>query len=194
MRSFILLGLLFSSLLQAKVQKIEIEPQEIRPDQPVVIIEGAVKEKTMIAVDLSTSISEAVLKISADKGDLFRVNTQLEVSLGVQDEGPHLDLVDWKHCYINIPETQSISAHSFKLANLDEVVVDCFPEVSIAEIKQAIPAEAREEWLPIFDRTFFSREMNIATGISAVQLQIEQQVDSEWQVVHTLVINIPLGC
>ena len=56
------------------------------------------KITTASYLDLGESLSGKIVLISTEERSEFRVKVQMESSLTIMDEGPHLDLINWKHC------------------------------------------------------------------------------------------------
>ena len=61
--------------------------------------DGPVPASVAASVELGDDLSGTTLQLQPAKpGDTYRVRVQYETSLALGAEGPHLDLIDWKHC------------------------------------------------------------------------------------------------
>ncbi|WP_037072066.1 hypothetical protein [Psychromonas arctica] len=185
---------LFSSMLSAAINEINIIPNATNSISKAVNLVQPFKDRITIPLEIQDQIANASLIIVANKNDKIRASLQLETSMSIQDEGPHLDLLDWKHCTSDWLTLHNTVTHQFKLPGFDNIALDCFPEVTLAEIKQAVLQHDGEEWMPLFDRDSFNKEMNLLIGISAARIKIEQMVEGKWMVVTIVNFNIPIGC
>ena len=185
---------LFSSMLNAAINEINIIPNATTSISKAINLAEPFKDRITIPLEIQDQISNANLIIVANKNDKIRTSLQLETSMSIQDEGPHLDLLDWKHCTSDWLTIDNSATHQFKLPDFENIPLDCFPEVTLAEIKQAVLQHDGQEWIPLFDRDSFNKEMNLLIGISAARIKIEQMIEGKWVVVTIVNLNIPIGC
>ena len=185
---------LFSSMLNAAINEINIIPNATTSISKAINLAEPFKDRITIPLEIQDQISNANLIIVGNKNDKIRASLQLETSMSIQDEGPHLDLLDWKHCTSDWLTLDNSATHQFKLPDFESISLDCFPEVTLAEIKQAVLQHDGQEWMPLFDRDSFNKEMNLLTGISAARIKIEQMIEGKWVVVTIVNLNIPIGC
>ena len=185
---------LFSSMLSAAINEINIIPNATISISKTVYLAEPFKDRITIPLEMQDQISNANLIIVANKNDKIRASLQLETSMSIQDEGPHLDLLDWKHCTSDWLTIDNTATHQFKLPDFENISLDCFPEVTLAEIKQAVLEHDGQEWMPLFDRDSFNKEMNLLIGISAARIKIEQMIEGKWVAVTIVNLTIPIGC
>lgn len=185
---------LFSSMLNAAINEINIIPNAATSISKAVNLVQPFKVRITIPLEMQDQIANANLIIVANKNDKIRASVQLETSMSIQDEGPHLDLLDWKHCTSDWLMLDNTATHQFKLPDFENTPLDCFPEVTLAEIKQAVLQHDGQEWIALFDRDSFNKEMNLLIGISAARIKIEEMIEGKWVVVTIVNLNIPIGC
>lgn len=75
-------------------------------------------------------------------GKEFKVEQRYETSLTLMNEGPHMDLLDWKHFISDWKEVESRNGLTFLSR---EVSSDEFPVVTQAEIIEAVKVQS-ENW------------------------------------------------
>lgn len=144
--------------------------------------------------DLSNGM--IVIKPDTDSGarGVFRISIQLETSMSLGDGGPHLDLVDWKHCTTEWQALSSAGQRRFKVPALSSISTDCFPDVSTEEIRAEIFKQGGERWVEVYDQARINGYDATYIDVSTVRFKVEQQIENEWVPVTTLEMALPMGC
>jgi len=157
-----------------------------------------------VPLELGDSVDGAVLELlPASPGGQWRVSVQYETSLSLGADGPHLDLVDWKHCVSAwIPATPR-DAHSFILPVATPEQASCFPPYSQAELEAAIRAHVPEGMGPEYAQGWLQRlrahlsgtePMHLEPGISRVRIRVERLHQGRWEDVARVDFLPPMGC
>ncbi len=153
------------------------------------------KKAYFSGLEAGDTLSEATVMLRGKDHKNYRVALQLETSLSVNAEGPHLDLTEWKHCTTEWHPLKIADNHKVLLPNFDEVNVDCFPAVTHDEIKAAVFAKGGEEWVRILDGEGWPEGYSpVEISLSMVRIKIEELINTQWQVVTVINITIPMGC
>jgi hypothetical protein len=194
MRTLIFLILFFSLTVNASITEISIIPNSAESFQMPIKFTSPFKSSSRSYMELGDTISNSKIHISASNLEQFRISVQLETSMSIQDEGPHLDLVNWKHCTTNWFMVENIAKHKFKLPNFDNINLDCFPKVTISEIKNAALEQGGEHWVAVIENNISNDYSPISIDLSLVRIKVEQFVKSKWVLVTVLNIDVPLGC
>lgn len=146
-------------------------------------------------LDLGNSLSKHALTIFSANKETFRVSLQLETSMSISSEGPHLDLTDWKHCTTDWVNAKAFSQSVFILPNFDTIDTACFPDVTQEEIKAEVFKLGGQRWADVLDEEGFPDWYSPASiALSMVRIKIEQQVGPSWQKVTIINVSIPMGC
>ena len=129
---------------------------------------------------------------------------QFETSMAISDEGPHIDLLDWKHCVSEWKFLQPMQGgNHYRLPGPTEAEASCFPPVTAQEIEAAVLAELQgysfeearmQRWLELARTAAPPGEGPMYIGISKVRLRVEQYVADHWAEVTTVEFTLPLGC
>jgi hypothetical protein len=133
---------------------------------------------------------ELLPKTSSPK---YRVEWRFETSLRISNEGPHLDLDNWRHHvspWIEI-NPKNGSAYSFRCPNKSKPLP--FPKVSMAEVRAEV-AKSSPEWSPLISGTKSIREYPIGVGLSKVSIRISEFQSEKWIVIQTIHLQLPMGC
>ncbi|SHJ48323.1 hypothetical protein [Cycloclasticus pugetii] len=146
-------------------------------------------------LEAGENLSQAKVMLHGKDRENYRVALQLETSLSVNAEGPHLDLTEWKHCTTKWHRLKIAYNHKVLLPNFDEVNVDCFPEVTHDEINAAVLAKGGEEWVRILNGEGWPESYSpVDVSLSTARIKIEKLINTQWQVVTVINIAIAMGC
>lgn len=165
--------------------------------------EGALPPSSTVPLDLGDEVYGATLELQpAEPGDRYRVSVQYETSLGLSAEGPHLDLVDWKHCVSDWQPAEATGALSFVLPEPTEEQSSCFPSYTQAELEQAVRDLGRSMGNPemaqawIDDMRTGSSVIGVSpfVAISKVWVRVETLRDGKWVDVATVAFLPAMGC
>ena len=145
-------------------------------------------------VDLGESLSSKIVRITAKAGTQFRVNVQMESSLTIMNEGPHLDLVDWKHCTTEWREAERITDSEFRIPVTEEIDQACFQEISVAEIRDEVLKRGGTRWADLIKDDASITDYPMALALSSVTVKVEELLEDGWTVVTIIRFSIPMGC
>ena len=158
-----------------------------------------------VALELGDELEGKILSLSTTAlPDTHRVSMQFETSMAISDEGPHIDLLDWKHCVSEwkfLPRMQG--GNSYTLPGPTETEASCFPSFTPQEIQAATLAELQgygfeetrvQRWLELARTVSALGEGPLYVGVSKVRLRIEHYVDDQWVEVTRVEFTSPLGC
>lgn len=156
-----------------------------------------------VSLELGDEIYGASLRLTpASDGGEYRVRVQFETSLSIDDEGPHLDLVDWKHCVSEWRPADSAGLHAFTLPAPSGWEASCFPSVRVGEIRAATQAalvrsgmeDAAPRWLDLLAPVKKVGDQPTYVGISKVRVRVEALRNGQWREVTTVEFLVPMGC
>ncbi len=164
--------------------------------------EGPLIGDAVVPLELGDAIDGATLQLEpADPQARHRVRVQYETSLLLSDEGPHLDLEEWKHCRSGWEDAAPLDGtpHAFVLPVATPEQQACFPDYSQAELERAIAAhpligddpDALQRWIAVSRRP--ERMAHVAV-ISTIRVRIEVLRDGRWSEATTVDFKPPLGC
>lgn len=119
-----------------------------------------------------------------------------ETSLTLMNEGPHIDLVNWKH-YYNDWEDLKIENRRFVTSEYSEEDWQKFPTVTTEEIVQAIRERfdgENNQWVELAQKCQEANHYPCGVAISKIYLRViltdNEGIKSEKIVVY----QIPMGC
>lgn len=145
-------------------------------------------------LDLGENLSSKIVRISSGESELFRVKVQMESSLTIMNEGPHLDLINWKHCTTEWLEAKKISDSQFKLPVMEKIDPSCFPETTIPEIRNEVLKRGGERWANLIKDSASLNDYPMAIALSSVRIKVEKRAGEQWKTVTIIQFSIPMGC
>ena len=152
------------------------------------------KKTTKAYLDLDEDLSSKKVIIKPKNNASYRAFIQIETSLTIMNEGPHLDLINWKHCTTEWLEINQISSTEFSLPRINEIDINCFPKVTVSEIRDEAYKQGGQRWADLIGFNASIDEYPIAVAISSIRLKVEEKVKGTWQLITLLDFSIPMGC
>ncbi|HMW00452.1 MAG TPA: hypothetical protein PKE58_09920 [Acidobacteriota bacterium] len=150
------------------------------------------------------------IRLNPKPGDTrkLKVEQQIETSMTISDEGPHLDLLNWKHGVSPWVELTSLQPDVFRGNPLTEKDMNRFPAYTREELYQAIIAQEKknkmtygdlysqneERWLRIVKQKPQGKYLPYSPEVSTIRLRIQAKEGDTWHVIHTVEIAVALGC
>lgn len=135
--------------------------------------------------------------------DRHRVSVQFETSAAISGEGPHIDLLDWKHCRSDWRVARPVDQGGFRLPTPQDRDRTCFPRATREELRHAVRkelakydmgAEWNQRWLGLARQSPRVGEFPSYIEISTVRVRIEQYDGRQWRVLTTIDFRVPMGC
>lgn len=141
-------------------------------------------------------------RIANGGGHEYRVSAQFETSLAVGAEGPHIDLIDFKHCLSERVPAKSSDGLHFALPIPTDAQRDCVPKATMPEVRQALRAQMEkmgmrdsvDEWLGFLRGVKRAGDEPMYAGISRVFVRVEVKRDGVWRPAGTVVLLVAMGC
>jgi hypothetical protein len=154
------------------------------------------RSRTVVDLELGESIEgqEIVLHPRPGASSDYRIEQQVETSLTVMDEGPHLDLREWKHNYSAWRRLESVGQNRFRVNHVSDAESYKFPKVSPAEIRAAVRRAGGPRWARLVRDVKGPHDYPSAVSVSKIKLRVSVREGGRWRVVNTLDFLIPMGC
>lgn len=149
-----------------------------------------------VDLDLSEGIGNEVLVRlrGVDPRHEFKIEQQYETSLAVSNEGPHLDLTDWKHYRSEWREIKNLGDGQFLTLKLSEAESNRFPKVTLREVYREVLKRGGEGWARLVGESKTINEGALYVGVSKFSLRVKVKEDGEWVVLKLLEFSLPMGC
>ena len=167
--------------------------------------EGALPRSISKDLELGDETGGSVLRLLLAEADesRYRVSVQFETSMGIGDDGPHIDLLDWKHCRSDWRPAEPLADHGFRVPAPNEGDDSCFPDSTRGELREAVKRvmaqpgwddRQRHRWIDIAKQVKVVGEMPSYVASSTVRVRIARLDGRSWIPLTTIDFRLPLGC
>lgn len=153
-------------------------------------------EERLCTLELGDSLENAIVELTpcSRLPSHPRVQVQFETSVTIMNQGPHLDLLDWKHHTSNWRDTISLGDCRFQLPKFGEDERLLFPKVGEQEFREAVLAAGGTVWASLLRSHAQPHDPPATVDISTIRVRILVQSGAEWKETFRLVFKVPMGC
>ena len=131
--------------------------------------------------------------VMADRATKVKVEQRHETSLTVQNEGPHLDLVDWKHYVSDWTELPGDVGGTFRSLPISAEDSSRFPRVEMSSVLAEI-GRRDPKWLDVVKNAKSIREYPFSVVVSEISFRILARLGGKWVPVYVVHLRRPMGC
>ena len=153
------------------------------------------KDTVEIYAEVGELIEGQLISISSELFSDFKVEQRYQTSITIMNEGPHCDLIEWKHFYSEWKNLKAIKSGQFKGDKYSEKESEKFPKITMEELREAVREHCSEDWVMLLDNATKPTEYPSAVAISRYFLRItgKRKVDGQ-MVTKIIIIETPMGC
>jgi hypothetical protein len=147
-------------------------------------------------LDLGESVEGALLELVSRTSTkaTFRVQVQYETSVSISNEGPHLDLVEWKHFTSEWRDIHPVTRTRFRVPKFSQEERSRFPKVSVMDLKEAVRAAGGDGWLELIRSVSGVYDAPAGVDISAIRVRVTPLGGGATKSPFILDFVIPMGC
>lgn len=134
--------------------------------------------------------------VGGDQSAQYRIFERYRNSMRVMGEGPHLDLIDWRHFDSEWIKLDQLAQRKFRTLAYEQMDSSKFPPVTNAELVSAVRKRA-SDWPQIVKLAKTCRNANdepCGVLVSSLYFRIEKLVGDRWTTVGMVEVYIPMGC
>lgn len=165
-------------------------PDLIYDDYSSTEIKFVKKENALIELGLGDEIWKKQIELFSDDITDFKIYQRYETSITISDEGPHLDLTDWKHYESDWKELKLNESNECITADYES---NKFVDVDISELKEAVREKGGDYWYHLVKDIISPSDYPSNIGISKVEFRITG-IKNGKMVTRTVLFIPPLGC
>lgn len=164
--------------------------------EPSVFFENLSSATVDYEADLSETVYDRVIILHPFLNDSreFKVERQFETSMALSDEGPHLDMTDWKHYTSNWQELEKIESNKFLASKISEADGERFPKVTRKEIYDAVLKDGGKRWANYSKTCKTVNDGPCYVAISRISFRIKAKEKGQWKIIHRINFSVPMGC
>lgn len=127
--------------------------------------------------------------------DKVIIYQRFENSVTVMNEGPHCDLIDWKHFTSEWKKIKEIGKYQFKANTISMEEMEKFIPIDMDEFKLAVKKYCGEGWYELVKEAKSVHEYPCGIGTSKIELKIVLKNTETNQTVKKLIVfDVPMGC
>lgn len=159
-------------------------------------IEGLSIKPINLDLEFSLSIENQIIALHPYPNDSreFKIEQQFETSMSISEEGPHIDLTDWKHYTSDWREIKELSGNRFLTLNISAADHQKFPKVMSKEIYNAVLKNGGKRWADYARSCKNANDSVCSVSISRISFRIKAKENGKWNVIHKINVSIPVGC
>jgi hypothetical protein len=118
---------------------------------------------------------------------------QWETSLSIDDEGPHLDLLDWKHYTSDWIQLPRVAEGGFRVPQLTSEQQHTFPETRLDDVCTAAERLGGARWVKVCRKATAVGVYPTRIGVSAYRFRVGTSETTDWGSAPVIELRRPLG-
>jgi hypothetical protein len=151
-------------------------------------------DSVVLWIELGEGIEGQRIFVSSDQLINLNVAQRYETSVTAAGDGPHCDLIDWKHFTSAWNDLASPARNQFIAEEYTDEMSRQFPEVSIDDAKKEVERMC-EGWGDVVKDATSVTEYPFVVGISRIWLRITgEHIDTGEKVEKIIEFGVPMGC
>ncbi len=154
-----------------------------------------------IYLGLGESTGRELILYPKDPDNKFRVEQQFTTSLTIMNEGPHIDLVDWKHHVSDWFDIETKENYTFITKEFSS---SKFPDVTPGQIVEAVRMQLAswkksgynggEHWIKLASQCITPTTYPCGVAINRLRFRISINENGNWKIIQYIDVEIPMGC
>lgn len=180
---------------------IAIQVSGVNPDPPsyeLRYIKLSRRGPTIIDLDLAEYVDSSEVELNfRDSSVSYRMFQRYRTSMSISAEGPHLDLVDWRHFDSPWIPLDSLGNKRFRTLPANQMEDSRFPSTTKSDIVKEVRKRVGKDWPELLKLAKDCRGPNdgaCRVGISSIYLRIQKKIRGGWIDVGWVEFRIPMGC
>lgn len=178
------------------LEAIEIVRFDSEFESPEIKVDDLSAKPIDFDLDLSQTIENQIIVLHPHVNDSreFKIEQQFETSMSVSNEGPHLDLTDWKHYTSDWQEIKKLEGNKFLTSKISESDYGRFPKVTSKEIYKAVLKDGGKRWADYVRSCKTPTDAPCLVSVSRISFRIKAKENGKWNIIHKINVSIPMGC
>lgn len=146
-----------------------------------------------VSADVYESILGGQLRIISNSLTDFKIEQAYQTSVSISNEGPHCDLLDWKHFTSNWKVLQLTKNGFYSCLNYTQKEGEIFPQVDVDELKSEVKKHCGEEMYDLVKNSSEIRQYPIGIGISSVFIRLKGKMNGK-TIIKIIAVDEAMGC
>ena len=145
--------------------------------------------------DIGETLEGSSIVIKSSKYENIEIYEAVETSLTISWEGPHCDLIEWKHHVSEWKKLTEYNANVFRAFSFDQDEFRKFPKVTLEAVREAVRQHCGEEWVKQIKDIKSLYDAPCDVGESSYFLKIKATDRTSGSKIERLIkILVPMGC
>jgi len=153
------------------------------------------KDTAYLYSELGSTIEGQLLVVLSDNLSQVKVEQSYETSVTISKEGPHCDLLNWKHYYSEWKTLNPNENGAFICEIYNQEDNEKFPKIEISNLQQEVRKQCGEDWQLLINDIKSPTEYPSSVSISRYFLKVTGiRKDNGQLISKIIVIESPMGC
>jgi hypothetical protein len=152
------------------------------------------KDTSYIQPDLGSTVQGKFVLANSPEFRSIKIEQQFETSLTIMNEGPHLDLLNWKHYTSDWIELKKIEENTYRSIKYSDSEYSNFPDFTEDELYDYINSIGHPKWAELIKNPLFPDGTHYSPGISTIRFRITGTNEKGEQIRKYIECEIAMGC
>ena len=136
--------------------------------------------------------SMRIINCNYDHIDIYQ---RFENSITIMNEGPHCDMLKWKHYTSGWEKVEKLDKFNYKASSITEEQMEQFIPVDLDEFKKAVKVHCGENWMNLIQDIQTINEYPCGIGTSKIELKIRLSNSETSNALEKIIeFDIAMGC
>jgi hypothetical protein len=150
-------------------------------------------DTAFVSLEPGDSPEGQMFRINDPDVKILNVSQKYETSISIMDEGPHFDLLHWKHYISEWQVLKQTDNNAFKSVSYSEELHGKFPQTDIRRFKEYVKRTAGDRWHDLVINVKSVKEYPCTVDISRIIYKIKYSAGGQLKEKY-LIFEMPLGC
>ncbi|WP_282126297.1 hypothetical protein [Marinifilum flexuosum] len=135
------------------------------------------------------------MRIITTKYSNIEIFQRFENSITIMNEGPHCDMLEWKHYTSDWKKVEKYEEFSYTSNSISEEQMEKFIPVDLDEFKEAVKEHCGEGWAELVKDVTSVTEYPCGVGTSKIELRIRLSNPVDDKIIEKIIqFDIAMGC
>ncbi len=183
----------YGQTAKIQFQNFTLEIEEMELWEQSKILDRTFLTDAEVDIELGETLEATTIQVIRSKLTQIKIEMRFETSITIMNEGPHCDLIDWKHYTSDWTDLTSLGSNLFKAKSYSKQEWEKFPNVTVEEIVKVVEKQC-SGWGDLARTIKSPNEYPSGVGVSRYFLRISGIDNSGKKITRILTFNVPMGC
>lgn len=157
----------------------------------------AKNRRTVIDLALGENVDNQEVTLNfPDNSVEYRMFQRYRTSMSISNEGPHLDLINWRHFDSPWSRLHSVSPRRFRTLRSEQMESFKFPLTTKSQILKEVRRHVGDNspYLEVVKTCRGPNDGACLVAISSIYLRIQKRIRGRWIEIGLVEFRLPMGC